>query len=310
MDLWQLQIFCKVVELESFSRAAHSVHLSQPTVSSHIKDLENHFDCLLIERLARQALPTQSGRLLYRYAKQLLALRDETENALADYHGRYQGELPIGGSTIPGNYLLPAIIGEFKNHYPRIRLQLTIGDSREIIDKILGGHVELGVIGARYDERHLRYDAIANDTMRLVVPPGHRWCQRAAVHLDELRTEPLIVRESGSGTRKALESGLRKIDQRLAEFNVIAEMGSTTAVLQGIKAGLGVSLLSMPAIQEHLSYGLVAALEVEGLNLERQFFLVRDKRRTESPLARVFQEHLLASMQTAAAADPRPDTSE
>lgn len=298
MDLWQLQIFCKVIELQSFSKAALAVHLSQPTVSSHIKDLEQHFECILIERLAKQALPTQSGRLLYRYAQQLLNLRDEAEKALADYHGRYKGELPIGGSTIPGNYLLPTIIGTFNNQYPQIRLQVTIGDSRAIIDKVLGGEVELGLIGARYDERCLRYDAIASDTMRLVVPCGHRWDQTASVHVDDVRREPLILRESGSGTRRAFENGLQKINRQMRDFNIVAEMGSTTAVLQSIKSGMGISILSMPAVEEALQYGTLWALDIEGLDLRRKFYLVRDNRRTVSPLARIFQEYLYAALRS------------
>ena len=297
MDLWQLQIFCKVIELQSFSKAALAIHLSQPTVSSHIKDLEQHFDCILIERLARQAVPTPSGKILYRYAKQLLDLRNEAESTLADYHGRYKGVLPVGGSTIPGNYLLPEIIGAFKHHYPQIRIQLAVGDSRDMIEKVLRGEVEMGLIGARYDDRHLRSAAIATDVMRLVVPPTHRWYQRPSVHVDDLRAEPLIVRELGSGTRKTFEQGLQKIDRQLDDFNIIAEMGSTTAVLQAIKSGMGLSILSMLAVKEDQDQGRLWSLDIEGLALERAFYLIRDNRRTTSPLAHVFQEHLLKSLQ-------------
>jgi DNA-binding transcriptional LysR family regulator len=296
MDLWQLQIFCKVIELQSFSKAALAVHLSQPTVSSHIKDLEQHFDCILIERLAKQALPTQSGRLLYRYAKQLLDLRDAAERALADYHGRYQGDLPIGGSTIPGNYLLPTIIGRFNRQYPQIRLQVSIGDSRDIIGQVLRGDVEFGLIGARYDAPPLRYDAIASDTMRLVVPRDHRWDQTASVHVDDMGREPLILRESGSGTRKAFEKSLQKINRQVSDFNIVAEMGSTTAVLQSIKNGVGISILSMPAVEEALQSGILWSLDIEGLNLRRKFYLVRDNRRSVSPLARIFMAHVQATL--------------
>ena len=108
MDLWQLHIFCKVVDLKSFSRAGRAVHLSQPTVSSHIKDLEAHFDCRLIDRLAKEAVPTKAGLLLYRYAKRMIALREETESAMAEFKGQVKGSLNLGGSTIPGAFVLPA----------------------------------------------------------------------------------------------------------------------------------------------------------------------------------------------------------
>ena len=296
MDLWQLQIFCRVIELKSFSKAALSVHLSQPTVSSHIKDLEQHCGCILIERLARQAVPTPSGKILYRYARQLLDLRDEAERTLAEYHGRYAGVLPMGGSTIPGNYLLPAVIGAFKQEYPQVRIQLAIGDSRDILARVLNGEVEMGLVGARYDERHLECTPVAADVIRLVVPPTHPWHQRPSVHVTEIIEEPLIVREQGSGTRKAFEQGLQKIGRRLNEFSIIAEMGSTTAVLQAVKSGVGISILSMLAVSEEERGGRLRALDIEGLPIERAFFLIRDKRRTASPLARVFQEHLLASL--------------
>ena len=120
MDLWQLHIFCRVVERKSFSKAAEIVHLSQPTVSSHIQDLEAHFGCRLIDRLSRQVVPTQAGRLLYSYARRLLALRDETETAMAQHQGRLTGNLVIGGSTIPGGYLLPGVVGLFKKRYPQM----------------------------------------------------------------------------------------------------------------------------------------------------------------------------------------------
>ena len=296
MDLWQLQIFCKVVELKSFSKAALAVHLSQPTVSGHIKDLEQHYRCILIERMARQAVPTPSGKILYRYARQLLELRDEVENTMAAYHGRHSGVLPIGGSTIPGNYLLPAIIGTFKQAYPHVRIQLVIGDSRDIIEKVLNGEVEAGLVGAHDDEPNLGYTPVVADVMRLVVPSTHKWHPRPAVHVDELRMEPLIVREAGSGTRKAFEQGLNKIGRQLDDFNIMAEIGSTTAVLQAIKSGMGISIMSMLAIKEDQRRSRLGALDIEGLVLERAFYLIQDKRRTPSPLARVFKDHLLESL--------------
>ena len=148
MDLWQLQIFCKVVDLKSFSRAAQAVHLSQPTVSSHIKDLEDHFDCRLIDRLAKEALPTKAGRLIYRYAKRMISLRDEAESAMAEFKGKIKGSLDLGGSTIPGAFVLPTIIGAFTTRFPEVHISLSIADTRQIIESILCGDLELGVVGA------------------------------------------------------------------------------------------------------------------------------------------------------------------
>jgi len=148
MDLWRLQIFSRVVELRSFSRAAKAVYLSQPTVSSHIKDLENHFECKLVDRLGREVIPTKAGSLLYSYATKIIALKQEAENALAEFQGKIKGRLTIGGSTIPAGYILPPLLGRFKDDYPEVVVTLVQSDTERIIRDTLEGNVELGIVGA------------------------------------------------------------------------------------------------------------------------------------------------------------------
>ena len=173
MDLWQLKIFCKVVELKSFSKAGEAVHLSQPTVSSHIKDLEDHFGTRLVDRLSRKVLPTKAGELLYDHAQRLIALRDRTETAMAEFSGKIKGNLIIGGSTIPGGYLLPRVIGLFSRRYPDVLLSLKVADTSEILSKVLSGHIEAGVVGARSNDKLLHQIPVADDEMCLVVPNDH-----------------------------------------------------------------------------------------------------------------------------------------
>jgi DNA-binding transcriptional LysR family regulator len=294
MDLWQLQIFCKVIELASFSKAGHAIHLSQPTVSSHIKDLEQHIGCPLIDRLSRRAVPTKAGELLHTYALRLLALRDETETVMAEYQGHYKGQLHIGGSTIPGGYLLPKIIGGFNRVYPNIRISLMIGDSSGIVQKTLAGKIEMGVVGARFSERHLYETALTNDTLKLIVPRNHHWSDRSSIEIDDLRQEPMIVRETGSGTLHALKGALKAKNLRLHDqFHIVAEIGNTAGVIAGIKSGLGVSILSARAIEDDIKHQTLIALDIKGIDLQRQFYLVSDQRRTLSPLARAFQKYII-----------------
>ena len=206
MDLWQLHIFCKVVDLKSFSRAGRAVHLSQPTVSSHIKDLEDHFDCRLIDRLAKEALPTKAGRLLYRYAKRMISLRDEAESAMAEFKGKVKGNLDLGGSTIPGAFVLPAIIGAFTARFPEVNISLSIADTRQIIEAILSGDLELGVVGAVSTNSGILQTHLVEDKMCLVVPADHRWSGKKSVTTKQLFTEPFIIREHGSGTLKSIRT--------------------------------------------------------------------------------------------------------
>ncbi|MEJ2154246.1 MAG: selenium metabolism-associated LysR family transcriptional regulator [Desulfobacteraceae bacterium] len=297
MDLWQLKIFCKVVELQSFSKAADAVHLSQPTVSSHIKDLEDHFATQLIDRMSRKVYPTRAGELLYDYARRLLSLRDKAESAMAEFTGKIRGEISIGGSTIPAGYILPQVIGQFSNAYPDVRISLVVGDTSEILAKTADGHLELSIVGAVSKERSLDQTKLISDDMVLVVQRHHRWSDRESIKLAELTKEPFIIREEGSGTLKSIEHALNQKDLTVNDLNVVAVMGSTEAVRQGIISNAGVSILSAIAVAEACRSGTLKTLKIEGLQLNRSFYLTTHRQRSLSPLSRTFIEFLHRTMQ-------------
>lgn len=292
MDLWQLNIFCKVIEHKSFSLAGKSVHLSQPTVSSHIKDLEDHFGCRLIDRLAKEAIPTKAGEILYRYATRLLGLKDETETALAEFHGKIKGRLAVGGSTIPGVYIIPKIIGAFIQRYPEVTICLVNGDTGEIINHILDGSLELGVVGALTNDKRISQEELIEDELRLIVSSDHKWANQKSINPLRMVKEPFICREAGSGTLVSIQENLGAIGLGIGDLNIIAEMGSTEAVIQGIKSKVGISILSPVAITEELCAGTLVALTLEGLDLKRKFFLSFHKYRTRSPLGQLFMQFL------------------
>jgi DNA-binding transcriptional LysR family regulator len=292
MDLWQLNVFCKVVELQSFSKAGESVHLSQPTVSSHIKDLEDHFGTRLVDRLSRKVTPTKAGELLFDYAQQLIALRDRAEAAMAEFSGKIKGHLVIGGSTIPGGYLLPRIIGLFTKHYPEVQISLKVGDTSEILNEVLAGHIEAGVVGARSHDKLLHQMPVISDDMCLVVPCNHPWARLRRIRIKELLGAPFIIREAGSGTLRSIEQQLQKKGISMSDLNIVAEMGSTEAVRQAIKSGVGLSILSAVAVADDIQFNSLKAIQVEGLNLKRSFYLTTHKQRTPSPLCGVFIEFL------------------
>jgi DNA-binding transcriptional LysR family regulator len=292
MDLWQLTIFCRVVEWRSFSKAAETLHLSQPTVSSHIKDLEDHFGCPLIDRLSKKTAPTEAGRLLYGYALRLLSLRDEAKTAMDRHQGKTAGRLVIGGSTIPGGYLLPRMVGQFKKRFPGVMLSLMVADTEQIIGGVLDGALELGVVGAESKDKRIAQEILIEDQMRLIVPAGHPWNSKRKVPAALLLKEPYIARERGSGTLQSIRESLKRQGHDLEDLNVVAEMGSTEAVRQGIREGIGVSILSTLAVADELAAGRLKALSVEGLELTRRFFITRHRQRSASPLAAAFIEFL------------------
>jgi DNA-binding transcriptional LysR family regulator len=289
VDLRQLEIFIKVAELGSFSKAADALFLTQPTVSEHIKSLEDELGVRLLDRLGRGAAVTKGGALLQGYAQRLLALSRETRQAMESFQGRMSGELLVGASTIPGEYILPALIGRFKEKFPDIAITLLIGDSQAVTEWVAEGRAEVGVVGARSGHRGIDFRELLPDDIVLIVSPAHPWQGRKQVTLEELRAEPLLLRERGSGTRAALEAALVQAGADIAAFRVVGEMGSTQAIKQAVKAGVGVSLVSRRAVEEECRAASVWGLRVKDLKITRAFYLATHRERSRSPLAEAFR---------------------
>ncbi|HTK91022.1 MAG TPA: selenium metabolism-associated LysR family transcriptional regulator [Verrucomicrobiae bacterium] len=292
MDLRQLEIFAKVAEMGSFSRAAEALHLTQPTVSEHIRALEDELGVRLLDRLGRGTATTRAGQLLLSYASRILALAREARQALEGYQGRIRGELVVGGSTIPGEYLLPAVIGRFREKFPDVSTTLVIGDSQTVVDWVADGRVELGVVGARLPQRGLEFQDLSPDEEVVVIPAGHPWQGRAQVTLEELVREPLLIRERGSGTRAAFESALERAGVDLGTLRIAGEMGSNQAIKQAVKAGMGITVLSRIAVEEESRQGVLAFLRVQDLAVTRGFYVVTHRERSRSPVAEAFRRVL------------------
>lgn len=288
MDLRRLEVFAKVAELGSFSRAAEALFLTQPTISEHIRALEVEVGLALLDRLGRGATPTPAGRLLLDYARRMLKLAEEARQAIDRFQGRMSGTLVVGGSTIPGEYVLPALMGQFKGKYPDIAISLRVSSSRQVSEWVDEGRVEIGVVGARPALRSLTARELMTDELVVVVPAGHAWASRKSVGLADLRSEPLVVREPGSGSREALERALREAGTDLDAFRVAGEIGSNQAVKQLVRAGVGVTIISRRAVEDECRAGLVRCVKVRDLKVARSFYLVTHRERTRSPLAEAF----------------------
>ncbi|MBE0596338.1 MAG: LysR family transcriptional regulator [Desulfuromonadales bacterium] len=292
MELRRLEVFCRVVELKSFSRAAEEVRLSQPTVSEQIRLLENASGEKLLDRLGREVLPTPAGEILYRYARQILQLREEAKQALAEFRGTLAGRLVLGASTIPGAYFLPPLIEKFHGRYPQSRVILRICGSAQIAREVLAGTLELGLVGALPQESGLEAQELFADRLRLALWPGHPWVGRRDLPLTELAGQPFILRENGSGTRQAMEEALLAGGFDPGRLTVVAEMGSNEAVREGIKGRLGISFLSSLALQEDLSRGTLATVPLLDTSIHRPFYLVRRRHRQPTPLGSAFLDQL------------------
>ncbi|HUV51160.1 MAG TPA: selenium metabolism-associated LysR family transcriptional regulator [Anaerolineae bacterium] len=293
-DLRQLEIFCKVVELKSFSKAAEAVFLAQASVSERIASLESMVGVKLLDRLGRQVVPTMAGKLLYRHANELLDMKTRACLDMENFLGIKKGDVHIGASTIPGEYILPKSIGLFNKKYPSISVVMTIADTDEIERRILNGDFELGVVGSKSSNRELIFKELWNDELVLAVPRDHCWAQKKQIDIKELSDEPFILREVGSGTLRIIEEYLGSSASKIIDsLHVVARLGSSTAVKEGIKAGLGVSIISSRAIETELETGSLKAVHIKGISILRKFYLIMDKRRTVSPICRAMLDFLM-----------------
>ena len=288
MDLRRLEIFVKVAELGSFSRAAETLFLTQPTVSEHVRALEDELGVPLLDRLGRSTTPTRAGVLLLGYARRMLTLSREAVQAIEQFQGRASGELTVGGSSIPGEYIVPALIGAFRGKHPDVRISLLIGSSREVQQWVEEGQVEIGVVGAAPTGRALEGRRLMADEIVVVVGAEHRWAARESVSLDDLKAEPMIVRERGSGSRETFERALQGVGLDLGDFRIVGEMASTQAIKQAVRAAVGVSLISQRAVEDECRARLLACVKIRGLTVARAFHLVIHRDRSRSPLAQAF----------------------
>jgi DNA-binding transcriptional LysR family regulator len=296
MDMRRLEVFCKVVELKSFTKAGEALLLAQPTVSEHLRTLEDMLGEKLVDRLGREVLPTPAGKIFYQYARNILQMREEAIQALGQFKGNLSGRLILGASTIPGTYILPKLIGSFKTAHPAIQITLQIADTAQIVSDVLEGNLEAGVVGSKWNDRRLVMEEVFRDELVLTVVSEHPWARKGKISLEDLPREPFIHRERGSGTRMAMSRILEDHGFDPSRLMGVAEMGSTEAVRQGIKARIGASILSREAIAEDIAQGSLAAVAIDNITFLRPLYLIQRKNRQISPVGTAFLAHVRAAL--------------
>ena len=289
IDFRHLETFCRVADLKSFSKAADDLFLTQPTISGHILSLEKSLSLRLFDRTSREVRLTKAGEVFLKYSSKILSFRKDLLNALSEFSQGIRGELSLGASTIPGEYLLPRLLSDFKKEHPHFIISLKIADTKEIIQYVFQDKVEFGIIGAKLNHPSLHFEKYEEDEIIVVSPPDHPLTRKKRVNVEELSKVPWIIREEGSGTQMSVEKALRRKGKSLKQFHVVMEMGSTSSVKEGVKAKLGLAFLSKRAVEEEMSQGFLSRIDVEGIDLiSRQIYIVTHRGRTLSPIGMEF----------------------
>lgn len=291
MDIHQLRIFASVYRNRSFSKASEQLYISQPTISEHIKNLEKSLGCSLFDRLGRKIEPTSEADLIFPKALQLIEDLEGINDIVLKSVQRVKGRLFIGASTIPGTYMLPRLAASFRSHYPDVSFEIQVGDTKRITDSLIHHEFFLGIVGAIMEPKVLHYEPFLED--ELVFAGAPQFMEQMDEKSLKIYQVPFLLREEGSGTRKIMEDFLQKMQISLKKMNVVAVLGSTDAIKQAIKVGLGTSILSRLAIAEELANGTLLEMQL-GEEMKRSFYLATHKKRTLPGQYKAFYDFLVA----------------
>ena len=232
----QLYIFYMVARLQSFSKAAQELSISQPAVSIQVRELENSLGTSLLHRMRRELRLTETGEAVLSYTQRIFALADEMHSVVQDIQGLHSGRLTIGSSTTPGEYILPWLIGKFRQQHSGIQVSLTIANTQGVIDQIYAHELDIGMAGSPVNVKGLASFPYVLDRIVVIAAPNHPLAQQDGVTIRDLRKYDFIMREPGSATRKTAE-GL--LSARRVEPRVTMELGSNEAIKRAVAAGLG-----------------------------------------------------------------------
>lgn len=297
MDFKQLESFISIAKYKSFSKAAKELFLTQPTITNHIQNLEKELGTILINRSNRTISLTKAGDILYDYALDMINTKKKTMFTLGEYKGKIEGLIEIASSTIPEEFIVPEIIKSFSKEFPHVKYTLKHFDSSDVIDEILNQKANFGFVGARISNSQIEYVNIADDELILIAPCDIEIKNDdGVIDIKDIKNIPLIMRETGSGTRDLFMKELEKNKLALDNFNVIAHIENTESIKQMVRKGMGVSIISRAAVKDEEAFGLLKIYKIKSLKLKRNFYFAYPKKRTLAPLEEKFKEHVIESM--------------
>ena len=293
MDIKQLEAFVYVVETCSFSKAGELLHLTQPTISSHILSLERELNIKLIVRTTKETYPSEAGKLLYNYAKEILIMRENAIQAIQMFSQELRGTITVAASTIPGQYYLPRLLQSFREKYPDIKFNIQMTDSADVVDRVTTRSAEVGFSGTEIDAPKCVYREFADDRLVVITPNEPRFRQYVGkgFPIRQLREEPFISREMGSGTRRETEAFLKALGIQVSDLKTAVEVRSTESIVKMVSEGMGVAVLSKSACEDYQQFGKVLAFDFDNINLRRKLYIIRHKNSILSPIAQVFYDY-------------------
>jgi len=293
LNFHQLYIFQMVASHLNFSRAAEAMEITQPAVSIQVQELEKFLGITLFYRRPRGLRITEAGNAVLAYAQQIFALSTQLVDTIQEMEDLQTGRLVLGASTTPAEYVLPSVVGRFRQIYPGIHVELVIGNTRTIMQRILDREMDLGMVGDNVEEYSSELEMVEfqDDEIVLVSAPDHPVTTLNRPSVKQVMELGLVAREVGSLTRQSAE---RHFQQLGLVPKIAIELGSNQAIKQAATAGGGIGIISRLGITAELKAGMLVVLDVEGWECRRPLTLIQPKDRYLSPSQRTFREFLMA----------------
>jgi DNA-binding transcriptional LysR family regulator len=292
MEDHKLKVFCTVAETKSFSKTSEIIHLTQPAVSLQIQALEEMYETKLFDRSSSKVTLTPAGEVLYKYAKDILALYVSAEKVIGEMTGLVKGSITIGAGSTIGNYLLPSVISDFRRAHPKIKVHLFVANMQRVIELLNAGNISLGLVEGDVKRQKMVVEKLISDELLVIVPPHHPWAKRKDVSVAELIDEPFILREAGSGTRQTIEKFFARHGITPQNMKVSMVLGSTQAIKEAVENGLGVSIISRWSARKELRFGTLHTLNFKEEKMVRNFSLLTHRNSVSSHAVEEFLSYL------------------
>jgi len=272
----RLHVFYSVARLLSFTKAAETLHMTQPAVTFQVRQLEEHFNTRLFDRTHNKISLTEAGEKVYEHAERIFQLYNEMENSVRELTGEISGVLILGASTTIAEYMLPSLLGDFKTKYPDVNIRLKVSNTDGIVSMVEHNVIDLGVVEAPVNNKNLAVDVCRTDKLVAITPPSHELAKQDRVSLNQITEYPYICREEGSGTREVILDYLRDAGVDPSQLNIIMELGSLEALKGAVEAGIGISIVSQATLVKEMQLGTLAVLDLDP-PLQRPFSFVHQK---------------------------------
>lgn len=290
MNLESIKIFCDVAETKSFTKAAQNYFISQPAVTKQMKQLENYYNVTLFDRNERKLKLTNAGEKFYPFAKELIRINDIAFQEIQDELNKQNHRLVIGASFTIGEYLLPQVISEFKKKNTNIQIELSIGNTPSILEKLNLNEVDVALVEGVFQIEKYDVHKFAEDNLIAICSSQNKLLKKDSVELSDLLKEQFIVREKVSGMRKIIKNELER--HNMTYDKSFMELGSIQTIKSAVEANLGISFLPKTAVERELELGVLRNINVTGLNLSRDFWIVQKDTEFRKEIVRKFNNYI------------------